>query len=150
LSGWIPYESWHLVATALLLFAMIGIASKRRYHSTSKHRLTNPRHVRELAEAVSAVSGPTIDQACYVSGGADPNNIPISSTSLGILLSASESTESGATTEHYALSCKDGNMTDEVARAIADVILTIRNSLRLQEIIKGEHGVYHLVLRPDS
>lgn len=150
LSGWIPYETWHFVATAVLLLTMIGIASKRRYHSTANHRLTNPRHVRELAKAVGAVSGPSIDQACYVSGGTNPDNIPISSTSLGILLSASESTESGATREHYALSCEDGNMTDEVAHAITDIILTIRHSLRLQKKIKGKNGVYHLILRSDS
>ena len=149
LSGRVPYESWHLVTTGLLVLTMTGIALNRRLQKITKYQLTNPRHIRELAEAMRAVSGSATIQHHSSSGSEVSNNIPVRSTSLGILVSADQSTERVSELEHYALSCKDGKMTDEIARTVADIILTIKRSLRLKEFIKGEHGVYHLVLCRD-
>lgn len=147
MSGKVPYESWHLGVTVLLLFIMTAVALKRRFQKTNKHQLTNPRHVRKLAEAVRAVSNSAFQQCNSSSKSIVQNNIPVRSTSLGILISGNQFNEPAAELQHYALSCREGNMTEDIAKTIARIIVTIKEHRCAWKLIKGKHGVFHLMLR---
>ncbi len=148
--GYVPYVPWHVGATIVIIAIMVAVAIARRFQKTPKYQLLNPRHVRELAEAVHVVSTQSPSNFAHYFGDIDIHRIPIKSTSLGINVSAGRIMAEDAEILHYALSCQDGQMTEEVAQAIAKVILTIKPLFRLQDLFESGHGVYHLLLRRDS
>jgi Prolipoprotein diacylglyceryl transferase len=149
LFGALPYEPWHVVATGSLVIIMVAIGVMRVFQKSAKYRLLNPRHVREIAQAVQLAplwdARPVPNRENPV-----PEDILIQKTSLGIQISETQLTEGPARTQHYALSCQNGGMTDEIAKTVAGVIFTIKRNFSSRELLKGRNGVYHLLLRRDS
>jgi hypothetical protein len=146
LLGPVPYEPWHGAATAALVLVMAVVALTRHFHEPAKYRLLNPRHVREIAQAVELVSHLAGARPVGNNGNVMPDNIPVQYTSLGICISASLLPEGSARLQHYALSCQDNHMTEEIAQIIAGVILTIKHTFNSKELLRGRHGVYHVLL----
>ena len=56
LSGGLPFHTWHIGATAMMVVTMIAVSAKRRFQKIAKYRLLHPRHVKEVAEAVESAS----------------------------------------------------------------------------------------------
>src|SRR4030095_14367841 len=61
LSGGLPFHTWHIGATAMMVVTMIAVFAKRRFQKIAKHRLLHPHHVKEVAEAVESVSNLTTE-----------------------------------------------------------------------------------------
>jgi hypothetical protein len=147
LSGFVPYELWHSAATAGLILVMVTIVLIRRFRKTTKYRLLNPRHVREIARAVQMVSRTEGILTAVNNGGPMFPDIAVRSTSQGICISGGMLAEGSSCLRHYALSCQRGAMTADIAEIVSRVILTTsRHSYDSKELIKGKDGVYHLLL----
>jgi hypothetical protein len=124
LAGWLPLEIWHVAATAGMALAMPAIALFRY----EKHRLLQPRHVREIAEILASLSaaGPVAQ---------------IGSTSLGIRISLGVA----GSTRHYALSSGRGMLREENARALAELIRQLRHPESPSRLVNRK-GVFHLLV----
>jgi len=147
-SGWLPFQPWHAGATVLLALAMIAIALKRRFAKTARHRLLHPRHVKEVAEAVESGSNLTTEGTAIPGPNSDPIDIHIGCTSLDIQISASKIRDMAGCIYHYALSDRNGGMTEEIAQTVAELILQLKHSSCSNELITGSRGVFHLLVRP--
>jgi len=145
-SGRIPYESWHLATAVSLVMTMIAVSLQRRFQKTHAHQLTNPRHVREIADAIRAVSNSPAQQLESLSRSAVQKSIPVRSTSLGILISANRRHELTGECQHFAISSREGNMSEDIAETIGRIIFSLKRPQASLQMIKGKHGVYHFLL----
>lgn len=154
LSGLLPLHLWHIGATVCLAAAMIVIALRRRFQRPAKYRLLHPRHVKEVAEAVELISAPanesTVVGQWTVMPGRDsaPADIRIGCTSLGVQISADKVRGAAGYIYHYALSFRDGGMTEETARILARLILQLKRATGSSEFVKGNRDVFHLLIHP--
>jgi hypothetical protein len=150
LAGLLPFQAWHVGAAAALVLAMLSVAMQRRRRSTPTHRLLHPRHVKEIAEAVDAVSrAATAPARRYRWRVARPAAaISVRCTSLGIQVSASALTRVAKDADHYALSHRDGGLTDEAARILGRIILQLRHAIGGGEIVRGDQDVFHVLIHP--
>ena len=149
-AGVLPLHLWHVAATAFLALVMFAIRLARRFGGASKHRLLHPRHVKEVAEAISLVSSPEAGAKAAGQWTVLPrkNSIPahIGCTSLGVQISGGKVNGPAGDTFHYTLSCRDGGMTEETARILAGLILQLRQAMGAGEFVKGSQNVFHLLI----
>ena len=110
---------------------MSGIALLRRFKKNGKHRLLQPRHVREVAQILASLSSPL------------PESLPVrvSSTSLGIRISAG----AAGAIHHYALSSQQEPLREDSARLLADLIRQLRHPGSSSRLVSGK-GVFHLLV----
>lgn len=148
LAGVLTFHLWHVIAFAGIVSTMIAVAITRHYSRTAGHRLLNPRHVREIAEALRQVSGMAAERTVFSPGSAVPAVIPMSTTSLGIQISASKIKEVETPIDHYAFSSKKEVMSKETAGILADLIVRLRNFSCSKELITQNRGVFHLLICP--
>jgi hypothetical protein len=150
MAGVLPFHLWHAAATACLALAMIVISAARRFRRTARHQLLHPRHVKEVAEAVSLALNPATGAEATGQWTVLPrkNSIPVhvGCTSLGVQISGGK--VGGA--DHYTLSRRDGRMTEEAARILAGLILQLRQAMGAGEFVKGNRNVFHLLIRPTA
>jgi hypothetical protein len=156
LAGVLPFRAWHAGAAAALVLAMLAVAIRRRQRSTPTHRLLHPRHVAEIAEALDAVSSavtapaPRYRWRVVRPSASTPAAISVGCTSLGIRISAGTLAPAAKCPDHYhyALSHRDGGLSEETARILARLILRLRHAVGAGEVLRGNHDVFHLVIHP--
>lgn len=147
LSGILVFHAWHVAATVLMLLTMIAVACARRLRKTATFQLLHPRHIKEVAEAIEAVTEhATARKASDL--GAGPGDIYMVSTSLGVQISASKVDSATGPLFHYALSYRNGTMTEETAAALAKLVLQLRHPTGSNTFIKGDNGIFHLLMQP--
>jgi Prolipoprotein diacylglyceryl transferase len=150
----LPLHLWHVAATAFLALVMGAIGLARRFSRTTRHRLLHPRHVKEVAEAMSLSSSPATGAKAASQWTVLPrkNSIPahIGYTSLGVQISGGKVNGAAGDTYHYTLSCRDGGMTEETARILAGLILQLRQAIGAGEFVKGNQNVFHLLIHPKA
>jgi hypothetical protein len=136
IAGWLPFVPWHAAAAAAVGLAAAGAALRRRFRPA--HRLFHPRHVSEIAKALSGLTA----------WPSPPGHAPrVACTSLGLRLSAG-SLHHGRT--HYALSAREAAMTEATARSLAALILRLRHPAAPSRLLPGGQGVFHLLVETRS
>jgi hypothetical protein len=150
LSGGLPFHTWHIGSTAMMAVSMIAVSAKRRFQKIAKHRLLHPHHVKEVAEAVESASNLAPEGTAIPEWTFAPTVVHVGSTSLGIQISASKIRNVSSCIHHYALSSQNGGMAEVTAKTLAGLILQLKYPSSNNEIIQGNHGVYHLLIRPQS
>lgn len=137
---------WQILVTISLLFAMATITLIRRFQKAPNHQLLNPRHIKEVAQVVNLISqSAKKDTFVY-----NQNSIPrtfIGCTSLGIQISKSQLPSQSGCVCHYAFSGQAINLTREGAKTLAELILKLKHPLDSNELIEGNHGVFHLLVK---
>lgn len=146
MSGMLPFHLWHIIATAGIVLTMIAIAIVRQSDITGKHQLLNPYHVREIAEAIDRVSSMVSERPINTGGHIVPEVVHMSSTSLGIQISAGKIKDADTSIDHYALSSQNGTMSEEAARRVADLIIQMKHLSGANRLILGGNGVFHLLV----
>jgi hypothetical protein len=94
-SGALVFHTWHVVATAAMISVMVAVAIARRYSQTDSHKFLNPRHVKEVADAIERVSAAVAERTTLTRENPRPEVIPVGCTSLGIQISAGKIKEAG-------------------------------------------------------
>jgi hypothetical protein len=146
--GTLPFHMWHIFATAGMVLTMIAVALIRYFRGVNKHKLLNPRHVSEVAEAVEKVSAMAAEKITLPRGNNAHAVIPMSSTSLGIQITAGKIKDMAALIDHYALSSREEDMNNETAGILADLIVQLKHPSCSKELITRNRGVFHLLIRP--
>lgn len=146
LVGTLIFHTWHIVATAAMILTMIAVALARRFRQTVRHKLLNPRHIREIAETIEQVSSAAAERTIFSSGNSVPEVILISCTSLGIQISAGKIKDAKTSINHYALSSKNGTMCKEIAEILADLIIQLKHFSGSKELITHNRGVFHVLI----
>ena len=136
--GILPFQLWHLAATLGVVITMLVVALSRRLRKIPVHQLLYPYHIKEIAEVLQKVTG------------AVPVDIRVQHTSLGIQLSYSQIESEKGCLYHYALSCQRGTMTGEMAGALANLILRLQYPPGSRELIRGNSGVFHVLVNPSG
>jgi Prolipoprotein diacylglyceryl transferase len=155
ITGALPFQWWHSVVTAGLMLAMITITLKRRFQKTARYDLLHPRHVREVAEALRLFNG-TEDKTQNARGwtvlprSSIPTTLHLACTSLGVQISAGRVRDVASDLHHYTFSCRNGGMTEETARTLADLVLQLQRANDKGELVNGNRHVFHLLVRPFS
>lgn len=147
LSGAGSFHSWHAAAAALMATTMIVVAVRRRFDRTARHSLLHPRHVREVAEAVGALSVLAQENVPGSAGDAS-SSVYVARTSRDIQISASVIPDSDGWIHHYTLSKQKELMTEDVAANVAGLIRLLKHSVASFELVRGGEGVFHVLLRP--
>ncbi|MCI0337071.1 MAG: prolipoprotein diacylglyceryl transferase [Acidobacteria bacterium] len=146
-AGILPFQTSHIGATGLLVMTMISVALWRRFGIVSKHQLLHPRHVKEVAEAIELVSNIAIE-ANAISPKEEflPRTIHLACTSNGVNLSTGRIKNAAGHIQLYTLSSRHELMTETVARILADLILLLKHAASSHELVKGNRGVFHLLV----
>ncbi len=153
-SGFVAFQPWHVGAMAGLALTMIGVATHRRFQKTARHQLLHPHHVKQVAQAIEQVSERKPDASSRVPWTIMPprhsnlTDVRVAQTFLGIQISASQTRSGTNCIYHYALSKRNGSMTEETARVLADLILLLKHAADSSELVRGNRGVFHLLIRP--
>jgi len=147
-AGFLTFHLWHIAATAGIVLTMIMVTLTRRFRGTNKHKLLNPHHVRELAEAVEQVSAMAAQRTVFSRGNAMPAAVPMGRTSLGIQISAGKIQEDETIIHHYALSSQQGTMSKDIANPLVDLIIRLKHPSCSKELVTQNRGVFHLLIRP--
>jgi len=79
-----------------------------------------------------------------------PAEIRTAPTSLGIHISTSEIESSVGHVRHYAFSCSNARMSEETAKILAGLILQLKSLAGRNHFVKGNHGVFHLLVDPQK
>jgi hypothetical protein len=142
LSGVLKFHLWHMGVIVSILLVMIVLILERHFERTNKHQLPEPRHLKEIAEAVNQVS--------KISAVSEQNSttkdIHIDCTSFGIQISASKIKDATGDIEHYAFSSQNGNMSEDDITTLAGLIIKLKHPSGRNELIKGNLGVFHLLI----
>jgi hypothetical protein len=146
ISGVLVLYPWHLIATACLICTMVAVALDRRWRRAVSHKLLHPHHIKEVAEAIELVTQVATGKNVSTWQEAVPTSIYVGRTSLGMQISASKIINGASSVYHYALSRQNGNITEEMARALSRLILQLRHPGSSSELIKGQQGVFHLLI----
>jgi hypothetical protein len=148
--GILPFHTWHIGATIVLAVTMVAISVKRYLQKAAKYQLLHARHIREVAEAMKQASNLEAHDAIVFGRDSAPVNIHLGYTSLGIQISSGEISGAAGVIGHYALSCRNGALSEEAARTLSKLILQLKRASGSMEFIKGNRGVFHLLIRPLS
>ncbi|MGA9770393.1 MAG: prolipoprotein diacylglyceryl transferase family protein [Blastocatellia bacterium] len=146
LSGLLPFQAWHIGITGFVSFTMLAVALKRRLEKSNKYQLLHPRHIKEVAEAVELVSSRKTKRASVARQSSVSESIHIACTSLGVQVSASHVKNVAGDIYHYALSGRNGALTEEAATAVAKLILQLKPASGSNELIRGDCSVFHLLI----
>jgi hypothetical protein len=130
-AGLLPLHRWHVAAPALQLAVMAACWCSRSLTS----RVMRPRHVGELAEALSRLQSE------------DGSRVVV--TTAGIHISASRIESGQRHINYYAISSASPRWTYRTARALGRVVLRLRHPMARAELIVGHNGVYHLLVGSD-
>jgi Prolipoprotein diacylglyceryl transferase len=146
LAGLLPFYEWHAGAAIALLCSVAVVVLRRSLQSAPNHRLLLPHHIAEVAEVIEALS-----EIESVSNGTRWRRsalvpVHIGCTSLGVQVSGGQFNSAEGCTYHYALSNRAGTMNQDAARALARLILFLRRAPGRNGIVRGSHGVYHLLI----
>lgn len=108
-----------------------------------------------MAEALRLVNS-TEDETHDVSGRTVfprsnvPTTIHLACTSLGVQISAGRVRDTAGDLDHYTFSSRNGGMTEETARILADLVLQLQQANAKGELVNGNRDVFHLLVRPVS
>jgi prolipoprotein diacylglyceryltransferase len=145
LAGLLPFHWWHTTAAIALVCTLAAVGSGRRLRRTPKHQLLHPRHIKEVAEVIKAVSRSVAISSDTFNPRRDALPIHIGCTSLGVQVSGGHLSGIDGSSHHYALSNRAGNMTRDAAQTLARLILQLQRASGRSEIIGGGRGVFHLL-----
>jgi len=150
--GVLPFHLWHVGVTVGLVLTMIAVAIGRRFQRPPTHRLLNPRHVKEVAEAIELTSTRTNETTEIGDWTVLPRRSPatatirIGCTSLGIRISAGTTKTAMGDVQHYALSSARGRMNEETARVLARLIVQLNCGFGPSEFVTGKKDVFHVLI----
>ena len=144
LAGSLPFVRWHLVVFGLLVATMAVVAIKRRSQATPVFQLLHPKHIRQIASAMSAVCTasdrpPTFEENQLVV-------VSIATTSLGIRISGSHTRKGNECSHYYTLSSERDAMTERMARVLAKLVRSLTEGTAPERLIAGPSGVFHVVI----
>jgi hypothetical protein len=146
--GILPFQWWHVAATALVSLTMLAVAVRRQLQSDTSYQLLLPRHIDEIAQALDSISNHADNNGAGPRHRSRRPGIPIDCTSLGVQISAGRIKVAGSYLDHYALSHQTANMTQASAKALARLILQLRHPSGRSNLIAGNRGVFHLLVAP--
>jgi prolipoprotein diacylglyceryltransferase len=132
-SGIMPFEAWHSVLAALMLSAAVFVAFLHRTGASAKRRIAEPRHIREIAQAI------TLDATVS-------ETIPVRRTSQGLLISRGRLTAPAGLVEHYTISGAGNSMNEDLARAVCAIVTLLRRSPGEAQLKPGREGIYHILI----
>jgi prolipoprotein diacylglyceryltransferase len=144
MSGILNLHLWHIVTTACIMLTMVIVFIVRRY-KPDDYKLLHPDHIKEIAEAIERINEGLKGDIFPREN--TPANICLSQTTLGIMISAGKIEDSKGRIYHYALSGKNCFMNEERAKTLMDLILKLRHFSHTSEIVKGDKGVFHLLVQ---
>ncbi len=148
LSGNLPYHLWHAGAVVSMVITMITVYVKRRFQKTGEYKILHPDHIKEIAQVVEKVSIPIQNKIDTSEHTQETIIVPIAQTSLGIQISVGTIDGTKGRIFHYALSNKNGDMSEDKAKTLSSLILQLRHPSNSSEVIKGNRGVLHLLVHP--
>lgn len=141
----LPFQAWHVAATASLIVTMIAVGLRRHFRGT-QYRLLHPHHVREVAAALDLVTILPSEQTNAAEANSALPLIHIANTSLGIRISAGKVKNGAGWIQHYTLSNEDGTLSRELAESLAELITQLRHPVRASKLIQGSRGAFHLLI----
>jgi hypothetical protein len=144
--GILPNQPWHAGVTAFFIAALAVISLSRRIRKTPRHRLLHPDHVQEVAEALGLGAWPPIAVRHGSRPALGPAEVPTSTTSLGIRVSANTIENGSERTYHVAISGLKEPLTEETARVLAELIGQLTPSQGAAQLLRGHTGVYHVLV----
>ena len=147
LTGVLPLHAWHVGATAALAVVMSIVAIARRSQG-SAYRVLQPCHVREVAAALDLGSLQAVPATAGSAQHVVPAGIRVGCTSLGIRISSGTIQDGVRCIHHYTLSQRQGPLTEETAGTLAGLITQLKHASTSTEIVRGNRGVYHVLVRP--
>jgi len=128
----LPFHISHVIAGATVCSAAIAVSLRRRQ---TEHKLYAPRHVAEVAKAFELVSR------------AAPEKILTARTSQGVQVFASRLQTTTALIDHYSLSRRDGEMTEETARFLLRLVPRLApEEVHSTNVVEGNGKVFHLLI----
>lgn len=144
----LPFQAWHWAITTLIVLGMAAVAVGRRFQRTPAHRLLHPSHIREIAEAITFATGERPERTDAVPQ--QGSEIRLGCTSLGVRISAGQVRAGGAVRNQYAVSQDDGTMNADCAYKVAKAISLLRHSSADFELVRGNMGVFHILIPATS
>jgi len=139
-SGFLTFHAWHLVLTVAVACFMVALILIRRIRGQDGQPLFRPGHVQELAaiiDRVSALKG--------VENQEKNPDVSVGCTSAGVRISTGRIPGSTEHIRHYALSLRNGSLTEKTARRLGTLIQLLRHPADSLEIMKGKRKIYHLL-----
>jgi hypothetical protein len=143
LAGVLQLSSWHLASFVLLLSAMIAVSLRRRLSSASNFELLHPRHIRQIAGAMRALDSADPTAIAATAGIV----VPMACTSLGVRISAGKIVQEDQRIYHYTISGGNPPISKSAAKGIAGAIRYLSGAEGSEELIAGDRGIYHLLIR---
>lgn len=137
-AGFLPVLLWHGLLFAGMVLAMLAATALGRLRP--ERRLLHPGHVSEIAEILDEL---TRTEPAPTWPAPRASQVRVGCTSLGCKLSGSGL---HGDVPHYALSSRDGAMTEEAARTLASLILRLRHPSGRDHLLPGNQGVFHLLI----
>jgi len=131
ISGLLPFAAWHVVVVAVMVLGAFAIALHRQLDPARTFQMWHPQHVREIASALRNQG----------------TGIVVSATSAGIQISAGEIVAADGVLRHYSFSLRNGSLEHETAAVLADLVMRLRHSSTTPELVRGNGGVFHLLVR---
>lgn len=136
LGGRLPFHVWHLLAAAFL-FALTILNALRQ---TDCRRLVHPRHISEVAEALSRLRKSPVARS----------GIRIVVTSLGVRISSGALPTEEGQIEHYCFSRQRSGLGPREARTVAALFVRLLPDTGCGTIVCGNQGVFHLIIGRDQ
>jgi hypothetical protein len=138
LTGQMAFRTWHAGIVLGVIAIMLVATVRRKLDRTQRFQVLHPHHVSEIAEALRLTS------AADASGG---KGVTLAATSMGVQLSSQEILTEKMTIRQYAFSRRNGRMERETAATLADLVMQLRHRIGSPELLAGEQGVFHLLVR---
>ncbi|MDQ1707821.1 MAG: phosphatidylglycerol---prolipoprotein diacylglyceryl transferase [Pyrinomonadaceae bacterium] len=136
--GVLPFQFWQELTAAGLLLATAVVVLERRLRSFEKS-LSQPDHIRELTSALNATRRAT-DSNCNYAG------IVVTTTTLGLRISAARIHGPTGDVLHYALSSRSGKLSAATVDYLLKAILRLQSIGERTVMVEGNAGVIHFLM----
>jgi hypothetical protein len=133
----LPLRLWHIGVAVGLLTVVICIFLWRRLEGNTGNLFLYPSHMKEIAEIVESLSASPLLPDISIS---------VARTSFGIQISSGIVTRKADQICHFSISGQNDRISEDSARMIASSILLFKRYRGKSELVRGNNGVYHLLL----
>lgn len=137
-AGALPFQLWHALLFAGTALSALVAATLQRLRP--ERRLLQPGHVSEIADILDELAR---TEPAPTWPAPRTSEVRVGCTSLGLKLSGSGIDGLRA---HYALSSRDGVLSEKAARTLAGLILRLRHPSKPNRLVAGNQGVFHLLI----
>jgi hypothetical protein len=141
----LPFNSWHLVASALITLSFLGLWLLAQYYRPTQHQIVQPDHIMEVYQTLNWLF--MQNRIAFSENRRAEEGIYRGATSLGIEITLYGFLSNSNALFCYRLSKEKGELTRDSAKTVSRLIVLLKHKAAIYKIAASSNGTFDLLVR---